>query len=222
MSATDCAGVRDRAPELALGVLHGAERAEALLHLAGCTRCQALVNELTEVADALPLAVPEAEPSRGFDDRVLTAMRGSRRRTRRGRVLTLAATAAAAAIVSITLVRVVDAGRDVPHAAGPALRSVAMRSGDMSVGRVVVSAGDPASLLVSIDYAVPDGDYALQLRRPDATPRALGSLSVLHGRGGWKGRSAMPRGENILAMVDANGTVVCDAVLTAPSFTSRD
>jgi anti-sigma factor RsiW len=222
MSAIDCAGVRERAPELALGVLHGAERAEALLHLATCSHCQALVTELTEVADALPLAVPEVEPSRGFDTRVLSAMRGDRRRVQRRRVLVLAATAAAAAIVSITLVRIIDAGRELPSAAGPALRSVAMRSGTASVGRVVVSAGNPASLLVNVDYAVPDGEYGLQLAHPGGQPRVLGHLTVAGGRGAWRGKSAMPRGENVLTMVDAGGTVVCDAVLTAASLTSRD
>ena len=62
MSAYSCAQLRDVAPELALGVLGGAEHAEAIMHVNDCARCQALVNELAEAADALPLLAPEIEP----------------------------------------------------------------------------------------------------------------------------------------------------------------
>ncbi len=54
MSALTCSEVRELAPELALGILGGAERAEVLLHVNGCARCQAYVAELTEAADAHP------------------------------------------------------------------------------------------------------------------------------------------------------------------------
>src|SRR5947207_1025228 len=115
MSAYSCAQLRDVAPELALGVLGGAERAEALIHVNGCARCQALVTELTEVADLLPLLAPEHEPPAGFERRVLAAGRADRRRTTRRWVAAIAAAAAAAAITSITAVRVIDA-HDTPTA----------------------------------------------------------------------------------------------------------
>ena len=51
MSAYSCAQLRDLAPEFALGVLGGAQRAEAIMHVNGCARCQAPVNELSEVSD---------------------------------------------------------------------------------------------------------------------------------------------------------------------------
>ena len=81
MSGYSCAQLRDVAPELALGVLGGAERAEAIMHVNGCARCQALVNELTEVADALPLLAPEIEPPVGFEQRVLSSGPARRRRS---------------------------------------------------------------------------------------------------------------------------------------------
>ena len=219
MNALECAFARERAPELALGILHGPERAEVVAHVAHCARCQALVTELTEVADALPLAVPEAEPSPGFGTRVVEAMHGGRRRSRRRRVLVLAATAAAAAIISITLVRVIDAGRELPQqASAPALRSVVMRGADgKSVGRVAIFGHDPASLLVNVDYAVPDGSYDLQLRRADAPGTWVGKMTVREGRGTWKGKVPIRSGENRLAMVDEREHTVCDAVLTLAS-----
>ena len=62
MSVLTCAQVRELAPELALGILGGAERAEVVLHLNDCARCQVYVAELTEAADVIPQLVSEAEP----------------------------------------------------------------------------------------------------------------------------------------------------------------
>src|SRR5215468_3198036 len=128
MSVYSCAQFREVAPELALGVLGGAERAEAIIHANGCARCQALVTELTEVADALPLLAPEREPPPGFEQRVLAAGRARRRRVTRRWFASVAAVAAAAAILSITIVRVVDAGNDTaPAASGTGAKPVAAR-----------------------------------------------------------------------------------------------
>src|SRR2546428_1666096 len=101
MSAPMCADVRELAPELALGIVGGPERAEALQHASECGPCRALVGELSEAADALPLLAAEAEPPPGFEERVLAALQAGRRRSRRRVIGALAAVAAAAAIVSI-------------------------------------------------------------------------------------------------------------------------
>ena len=83
MSAYSCAQLREVAPELALGVLGGAERAEALIHVNGCARCQALVNELTEVADAIPMLGPSTNRRRGSSS--VCSLRVARERRRRNR-----------------------------------------------------------------------------------------------------------------------------------------
>ena len=51
------------------------------MHVNDCARCQALVNELAEAADALPLLAPEIEPPFGFEQRVLSSGRARRRRS---------------------------------------------------------------------------------------------------------------------------------------------
>ena len=94
---TDCAKMRELAPELALGVLVGAERGEALAHLAGCAECQHLVDELSDAADALLLLAAEAEPSLGFESRVLRALTVDEPRRRPWRWI---ATAAAAVLLA--------------------------------------------------------------------------------------------------------------------------
>ena len=66
-----CAQVRELAPELALGIAEGDERAAALRHLSGCAGCRRLVSELSSVGDELLLLAPAAEPAPGFESRVL-------------------------------------------------------------------------------------------------------------------------------------------------------
>lgn len=217
MSRVECVAVREQAPELALGVLYGAERAEALLHIGSCTRCQALVTELTEVADALPLAVPEVEPSPGFGRRVLVAKRSGRRRAIRRVVALLAATAAAATIVSVTLVRVIDHERETSVAALSALRLTTMTNeAGLPVGRVVASGSRPTALLVEADYAVRDGRYRLQVQAPDApSPTTIGMMTVTGGRGTWQGTASLPRGSSTLTMLDGTGHQVCSAQLSS-------
>jgi anti-sigma-K factor RskA len=69
----DCPEVEALAAELALGIVSGSERAAALAHLNHCASCRRLVDELSAVADPLLLLAPEAEPSIGFESRVLAA-----------------------------------------------------------------------------------------------------------------------------------------------------
>lgn len=74
MAERDCARLHELAPELALGVLTGQERAEARKHLATCPDCREYVLELTSVGDGLLALVPGAEPPLGFEDRVLSRL----------------------------------------------------------------------------------------------------------------------------------------------------
>lgn len=59
------------APELALGLLSGPERAAALEHLQNCAACRVQVDELSQTVDELLTAGPRAEPPAGFEGAVL-------------------------------------------------------------------------------------------------------------------------------------------------------
>ena len=76
-----CADVEAVAAELALGLLGGPERAEALAHIDGCAHCRVLVDELSVTADELLLLAPGAEPSSGFEARVLAQLQPTARPT---------------------------------------------------------------------------------------------------------------------------------------------
>lgn len=221
MNPIGCAQVRDAAPELALGTLDGADRAELLWHLADCPRCQEHVNELASVADGLTRLAPEVEPPFGFSRRVDAAIRGGGRRRGFRRWATVAVAAAAAAILSIATVQIIDAGRSTSPAAAPTLRTVAMvGANNIRVGRVAVSGTSPVSLAVNVDYSIPDGTYRLELGHPGGANRQVGTLTVTGGHGEWNGTAALPRRDDVtLQMVSAARVVVCQAAVTQAQAT---
>jgi hypothetical protein len=221
MTGPGCAATRDAAPELALGTLDGGDRAEVLLHVATCAPCQRYVSELAGVADGLTRLAPEVEPPAGFAIRVDAAIRGSRRRARRRWMVTVAVTAAAAAILAVTVVRVIDASRSTHTVATPALASAVMVGADgVRVGHVTVSGTTPAGVAVNVDYAVPDGSYALQLREPGGVVRSIGSITIAGGHGQWTGTTGLPHHTAVTVdLVAPNGTIVCRAAVTQAQAT---
>lgn len=219
ISALTCAEVRDLAPEFALGILSGAERAEVVLHLNGCTSCQSHVAELTEVADAIPQLVPEAEPPPGFEARVMRRLGERERRTRRRWIAAAAAVAASAIIVSITVVRVIESndstttaqrGPDTTLPVGSEPVAVAMEGGVVPVAAGWAFVSDHHGVAVSVDYGIPTGTYAVQVTPARGSSTSIGTVQVTNGRGTWTGRSAAPLREGArIALVDTKGTEVC-------------
>jgi predicted anti-sigma-YlaC factor YlaD len=92
----DCTRARELAPELALGVLDGAERAAVLAHVDDCAACRRDVAVLTELGELLLLLAPKVPPPAGFETSVLkdlAPVRRQRRRRRSRRVLSAVAAA---------------------------------------------------------------------------------------------------------------------------------
>ena len=67
----DCAGLAEVAAELALGVLPGRERAQAVAHLDQCEACREDVRQLMATSEGLLTLLPASEPPAGFETRVL-------------------------------------------------------------------------------------------------------------------------------------------------------
>jgi hypothetical protein len=74
VSETRCSRVREVAPEVALGLLTGEERAVALAHLEGCAGCRAEVASLAGAADEVLLTAPEVAPPGGFHAHVVSRL----------------------------------------------------------------------------------------------------------------------------------------------------
>ena len=224
MSVLTCAEVRELAPELALEILGGAERAEVVLHVNGCARCQAYVSELTEAADAIPQLVPEHEPPAGFEERVIHRLDEGRRRSRRRWVASIAAAAAVAAIFSITIVRVVESDGTSNVASGPTATSTSR--GPLKPVAVAMEGGVPETpagwafvanrhgVAVSVNYGVMSGNYRIQVVPPKGTATTIGTMTIENTRGSWTGRSpeALGAGSRI-GLVDAAGHEVCHGIV---------
>src|ERR1700677_3621147 len=69
-----CDEFADVAAELALGVLTGRERADALAHLERCDACRETVRQLTMTGEQLLGLLPAVEPPAGFESRVLARL----------------------------------------------------------------------------------------------------------------------------------------------------
>jgi hypothetical protein len=213
MSTLNCAEVRELAPEMALGIVGGPQRADALQHASECGPCRALVGELAEAADALPLLAAEAEPPPGFEERVLSALKAPRRRSRRRVAAGLAIAAAAAAIVSIVGVRIVESTQETgtSRTAATGVRSSEMLGASgIHVGKAFVTDGDPATVFMNVSYGIPSGTYSIEYRA-DSVKKRLGDMNIRDGQGAWAGVARLPnQGSGSIALVDAAGTVVCE------------
>lgn len=67
----DCDAFSGVSAELALGVLTGRPRAEALAHAETCSACREALRQLTVTGEELLPLLPAAEPPPGFETRVL-------------------------------------------------------------------------------------------------------------------------------------------------------
>jgi hypothetical protein len=187
----DCEQVRDLAPQLALGIADGAERARALRHLADCPDCRRLLEELSEVTDELLLLAPEHEPPAGFETRVLARIQPPRtaaRRLRRHRTL-LAATASAVVAAAAVTAIMLDATSDdrrlaaqyrgaLAEAHGSYFEAGALRApAGTRAGVVFAYRGSPSWIFVDIDPRYRSG-YTVELTTATGRRVALPRLRL--------------------------------------------
>ena len=74
MTTFGCDEFREMAPDLALGLLAGDERAAAINHVAGCASCRRHLNAMVQVTDELLLLAPSIDPDIGFESRVVARL----------------------------------------------------------------------------------------------------------------------------------------------------
>jgi hypothetical protein len=196
-----CEEIRHLAPEIALGIADGEERAEALRHLWTCPDCQRVVEQLSEVADELLVLAPAQEPPAGFESRVLEAIGQQRQpRRRRARRLSLRWLAprlgpalAAAAVTAAVLVGVyhddhqtAERYRGVLAEAGGSYfqaQQLADRTGARA-GVVFGYEGSPSWLFVTVDPEHRDAITTCELVTRDGRTIPLPSME-LDRTGSW-------------------------------------
>lgn len=150
-----CEEARQLAAEAALDLLDGEARAAVLAHVAGCAPCRAELASLAATADDLLLAAPPAEPSAGFEGRVLERLAAARPSPRRW-VLPLAA-AALAGLVGLGVGSAVTRGDD-----GGPLAARLLGGGGNPVGQVLVS-DDTDRMVCVLDGAPPGIRYDVRI-----------------------------------------------------------
>jgi Putative zinc-finger len=234
MSRLTCAEVRELAPDVALGLLTGAERAAALDHLQRCEGCRAEVASLAIAADEVLLAAPRAVPPPGFRAGVIARLQHERaagdglppvpaavaarstpsRPGRRRRVSLAAMAVAAVAVVVAGIVAVIGSG--APEPAVAAVAEIRTGRGDV-VGRATVAGEDVATVVVDVpawERMVeawgddnPSEEYWLAVEQDDGT-RTL--RPVPPDMDDWSVRVDAPADEVAsVSMIDAQGRVWC-------------
>ncbi|MGH3111647.1 MAG: zf-HC2 domain-containing protein [Gaiellaceae bacterium] len=223
-----CEEVRALAPELALGIADGKERADALAHLASCAACRAYLAELTDVADDLLALTPSEEPPAGFETRVLAelgiAEPAPRSRwlprfgTRPRLVLASAATALVAMAATATgLVLAFDDERELAGQYQAALDRVdgeyfqAARLQDAAgtpVGQVFGYQGRPSWLFLVVYEPFREASLTGSVVTTRGETIALGDLDVGAEEASWGGELPVDLREvAVVRLTSASGTV---------------
>lgn len=220
-----CEQARGLAPELALGVADERERGEALVHMASCSDCRRLLEELSGLADGLLLAAPEQEPPRGFESRVLARLELPRRRRRRLErpLVLLAASLAAASLAAGGTFLSLRGERELAsqyraaldRVGGEYFEAAELRAADGTpAGKVFGYQGRPSWLLVVVYRDFRDGSLGAELVSGSGRRVALPGLDVE--QGSWGGAIALPLREVALVRLRSEDGAVLEAQLPRP------
>jgi Putative zinc-finger len=231
LNSMSCAEFHDSAAELALGVLTGRERAEALAHLDHCEACREHVRQLTMTGEQMLGLLPTAEPPAGFETRVMDRLglaapaprpvRHRRRRPAWGHGFSPRRVLAAAAVV-VALLGAALGGWGLHASTAPAASSsltsaalVASNDHD-HVGQVFVFNGQPRWMYMSVDLESGNDTVICQLVGADGHITTVGSFRLADGYGSWGSPAWTGDGSPVGArLVTANGTVLATAAFPA-------
>ena len=217
-----CSRFRELAPDLALDLLTGLERADVLAHLEACRPCRIEMASLLECTEQILSAAPPAEPPMGFEQRVLARLAeetraAPRRHPRRRRVALLAAAALFAAVVSAV------AMLELRGTSDPASAATDMRTGTGElVGHATLRDDDRTTVVVDIpawsELARRYGDdaadtYWLAVNLTDGT-RRLVPLPTRTGQPWEVAINSDPDDVTAVGIVDVQGRTWCSAEFT--------
>ena len=192
-SRLSCESARAMAPELALGIIPGEERAQLLAHVASCASCRRVVDNLAEAADAILLTAPEIEPPAGFESGVLAQVR-TPDRPRKARLAIIAAAALLAAIAAVGgTLWATAADRDLASHYRAALAEAngeyfgvkPLRDRGTKVGNLFAYQGDPSWIFIVLDEDAGGERYSAEVRTKDGDEISLGSFELPETRRTW-------------------------------------
>jgi hypothetical protein len=229
LNSMSCAEFHDSAAELALGVLTGRERAEALAHLDHCEACREHVRQLTMTGEQMLGLLPTAEPPAGFETRVMDrlgltvpAPQPLRQRKRRNVWGHVPRRVLAAAAVVVAVLGAALGGWGLHAATTPAATSalssatLVAASDHDNVGKVYVFNGDKPWMYMSVDVESGNETVICQLVSADGHVTTVGSFQLADGYGAWGSPAWTGHGAPAGArLVTANGTVLATGTFSA-------
>jgi hypothetical protein len=185
-----CQACSELLPELALGILTGRERAEALVHLESCPRCAAELEQLSAVADSLLEVVPGVDPPLGFEVRALERMKPELRAPIRWRpswrVLAASVTfAVAIAVAGVVIGANVSSKAPVSYSATGDSSVVAHLTAAHGRGEVILYGGHPGWFVMIVDGMNGRSDVRCVLTMKDGSKVDLGNFWLNNGTGTW-------------------------------------
>jgi hypothetical protein len=236
LNGMGCDEFADVAAELALGVLTGRERAQAIAHLDTCDACRENVRQLTMTGEEMLGLLPAIEPPAGFETRVmeriglaapsprpvsrmsqarhfgrkLTGWTGQGQVSRPRRMLAAAAVAAAVVVGGL--------GGWGLHAAtsSPSVSSLSsaalLSASHQTVGEIFVHNGGSRWMYMSVAMNSGSGSVTCQLVGTDGHITTVGSFRLADGYGYWGSPAPANLGPLTGArLLSADGTVLATA-----------
>lgn len=223
MSEATCDEVRELAPELALGIAAGEQRARALVHIASCTDCRTLVEELSRAADSLLLLAPPKEPPIGFEAHAVDRVHG----LRPGRRLKIVAAVAAILLVSIggTFAVMTAATRRDRELANRYL-DIIERQGELVAASLRTADGGPAGqvfaysgpanwVFIVVDAASGSGMHDVVFIPKSSAAVTVGRIRLVDGRGSWGSTTGLNVRDLTVQLVASDGKRAFQAAINS-------
>jgi len=205
--------------EFATGTLAGRDRARVLEHLAACARCRSEVESLARVADAMLELAPTAEPSWGFDQRLIERYRLESPRAPRRRLSIMGQIAAVVILIGAGagVGTFLDSHRpSTPPPTSAAPLTAELTSHGVVLGHVFLSGSQPAWLYMTFSERGWSQPVWCRVTLRNGDVKSLGSFSLTSGYGAWSARVDATANQIAEAQVtDGSGHVLATARLAS-------
>ncbi len=218
-----CDGYEDDLAELALGVLTGRDRAQALSHVETCPRCAEELEQLSRVADTVVQAAPEVEPPMGFEVRLFERMGVAdvrpQRLRRRPRPSLWVPAVAAAAVAALALGLGLSLSSSPPPTVAAQTHHKTVVSANLvengeTVGHVVAFGGAQPWMSMMLADSTARGTVNCVVVTDDGVTHHVGTFVARQGYGAWIAPLHVnPKNVRTAEIVSPSGTVIATATL---------
>lgn len=227
MTDMSCEKCDEIAPELALNLLCGKERAEAVAHLECCPRCRATMSAFCDTTDQLLELIPEASPPAGFEVRTLSAIAAPVRATHRWYTVAAAVVLGVALLALGWLLGRAGAGStigddDRQSGVRAVLYAPLTTSTGERVGQVYVYPDRPGWMYVTVTLMPPNATVHCRIRHADGTVTPLGDFPLTGPDSAWKISPPVDEDTIVTAsMTDPQGHILSTARFPPTSSTEN-